>query len=334
MQALQSVICGGPETLKLSTLEKPSPKPGEVGISIKAAGVNFPDYLVIQDLYQARIERPFTPGGEISGVIESVGEGVKHLKPGMRVFSLLPAYGGFATHVCVPAEMVQSIDDDIPFDQGAGFVLTYGTSYYALKDRAQLQAGETLLILGAAGGVGSAAIELGKALGAKVIAAVSSEAKAEFCKSIGADETIIYPADMSADQQRALAKTFKAAQPNGVDVIYDAIGGDYAEPALRNMAWGGRYLVIGFPAGIPSIPINLCLLKSCSVVGVFWGESTARHPELHASNVQALLGMIADGKIKPRITARYPLAEGHKALQAMGNREVTGKVVITMDEMD
>ena len=269
MKAMLSTAAGGPESLILMELETPSPKNDEVLISVKAAGVNFPDTLIIRDLYQLKPQRPFAPGGEVSGVIEAVGESVNGFKIGDRVLAI-PGFGGFVSHICVPANKVSKIPDNMPFEEAASFIFTYGTSHYALRDRANLSAGETLLITGAAGGVGVAAIEVGKALGAKVIAAVSSQEKADFCKSLGADETIIYPSSMDLGAQKALSALVKeVAGLKGVDVVYDAVGGDYAEPFLRSMAWNGRFLVVGFPAGIPKIPLNLTLLKSCQIVGVF-----------------------------------------------------------------
>ncbi len=333
MKALMSTAPGGPETLELIEMENPTPDPGQVVLAIKAAGVNFPDTLIIRDLYQFKPPRPFAPGNEVAGVIEAVGEGVTNVKVGQRVAATLGAHGAYATHGRCDAGAVMPIPDDLPFDQAAGFAMTYGTSYYALKDRAYLKSGETLLILGAAGGVGSAAIELGKAMGAKVVAAVSSEDKAQFCKELGADETVIYPRDLEGrDAQKELSAKFKdACGGDGADVIYDAVGGNYAEPALRAIAWEGRFLVVGFPAGIPALPLNLTLLKSCQIVGVFWGAAVRRDPAANAQNMKEIMQMIGEGKLKPRVTAHYPLEEGAKALTALMNREVKGKVVLTMD---
>ncbi len=331
MKALLSTKPGPPEQLELTETPDPVAGEGEVVIAVKAAGVNFPDALIIEDKYQFKPERPFAPGGEVAGVIESVGVGVTHLKPGQRVIGSL-GWGGFAEKVAVQAARVLPIPDTMPFDEASAFILTYGTSYYALKDRGQLKPGEVVLILGAAGGVGVAAIELAKAMGARVIGAVSSEAKAAFAKEAGADGTVIYPPGAFAkDQSRALAEAFKTATGGGADVIYDAVGGEYCEPALRAMNWNGRYLVVGFPAGIPTPPLNLTLLKSSSIVGVFWGASTAREPELHKSNVRDLFKLHGEGKIKPRISARYPLAEGGKAIRALMDRTAQGKLVIVMD---
>lgn len=330
MKALLSTKPGPPEGLELAELPDPAAGEGEVVIAVKAAGVNFPDSLIIEDKYQFKPERPFAPGGEVAGVIESVGVGVAHLKVGQRVIGSI-GWGGFAEKVKAQAARVLPIPDAMPFDEASAFILTYGTSYYALKDRGLLKAGETLLILGAAGGVGVAAIELGKAMGARVVGAVSSEEKAAFAKECGADATVIYPPGAFAKEQaKALSEDFKQVTGGGADVIYDAVGGDYCEPALRAMNWNGRYLVVGFPAGIPTPPLNLTLLKSSSIVGVFWGASVAREPKLHEQNVRELFALYGEGKIKPRISARYPLAEGGKAIRALMDRSATGKLVVMM----
>jgi NADPH2:quinone reductase len=331
MKALLSTKVGPPEALEYGDAPDPVAGEGEVVIAVKAAGVNFPDALIIEDRYQFKPERPFAPGGEIAGVIESVGAGVTNVKVGQRVIGSL-GWGGMAEKVKTQAARVLPIPDAMPFDEASAFILTYGTSYYGLKDRGQLKAGETLLILGAAGGVGVAAIELGKAMGARVIGAVSSEEKAAFAKAAGADATVIYPPGAFAkDQSKALSESFKQVTGGGADVVYDAVGGDYCEPALRAMNWNGRYLVIGFPAGIPTPPLNLTLLKSSSIVGVFWGASVAREPELHKANVRDLFKLYAEGKVKPRISARYPLPEGGKAIRALMDRTATGKLVVTME---
>ncbi len=332
MKSMLSQEVGGPETLVLSEMPNPEPGKNQVLIKVHAAGVNFPDTLIIRDLYQMKPPRPFAPGGEVSGEVAAVGESVKHLSVGDRVLGMT-GFGGFSTHVVAEAAQVVKIPENMPYDEAACFVLTYGTSHHALKDRAAIKTGETLLILGAAGGVGVAAIELGKAAGAKVIAAVSSEEKAQFCRDLGADETLIYSRDMS---DRAAQKEFSAqikalSGSNGVDVIYDAVGGDYAEPAVRSLAWKGRYLVVGFPAGIPSIPLNLTLLKGCQIVGVFWGAHTMREPKNHAENMGDLFRLYGEGKIKPRISASYPLEKASEALQLLQDRKVLGKVVVTMD---
>jgi NADPH:quinone reductase len=329
MKAMLSTAPGGPETLELTELPQPEPKKGEVRIRVRAAGLNFPDTLIIQDLYQMKPPRPFAPGGEVAGDIDAVGEGVTNVAVGDRVLAMT-GFGGFATDMCIDAGRVMKIPDAMPYDEASCLVLTYGTSHHALKNRAEIKAGESLLILGAAGGVGAAAIELGKAAGAKVIAAVSSEEKAQFCRDLGADETIVYSRDMD---DRATQKEFsneikKLAGGDGVDVVYDAVGGAYAEPAVRALAWKGRYLVVGFPAGIPKIPLNLTLLKGCQIVGVFWGAHTVREPQAHAENMADLFRMYANGQIKPRISARFPLEKAAAALTLMQDRKVLGKVVL------
>ncbi|MBX9745852.1 MAG: NADPH:quinone oxidoreductase family protein [Hyphomonadaceae bacterium] len=331
MKALLSTQIGPPEALEYADAPDPVAGEGEVVIAVKAAGVNFPDALIIEDKYQFRPERPFSPGGEVAGVVESVGPGVTGVKVGQRVIGS-SGWGGYAEKIKLPAQRTMPIPDAMPFDEASAFILTYGTSYYALKDRGALKEGETLLVLGAAGGVGVAAIELAKAMGARVIGAVSSEEKAAFAKEAGADGTVIYPPGAFAkEQSKALAESFKSATSGGADVVYDAVGGDYCEPALRAMNWNGRYLVIGFPAGIPTPPLNLTLLKSSSIVGVFWGASVAREPKLHEGNVRDLFKLYSEGKIKPRISARYPLKEGGKAIRALMDRKATGKLVVVME---
>jgi NADPH2:quinone reductase len=331
MKAMLSTEVGGPETLQLTDMPTPEPGKKQVRIRVHAAGVNFPDTLIIRDLYQMKPPRPFAPGGEVAGVVEAVGEEVKHLHIGDRVLGM-SGFGGFATELVLDAERAVKIPDNMPYDEAACFVLTYGTSHHALKDRAELKAGESALILGAAGGVGIAAVELAKAAGAKVIAAVSSEEKAQFCRDAGADETLIYTREMSdRAAQKEFSNQIKALSGrDGVDVIYDAVGGDYAEPAVRSLAWKGRYLVVGFPAGIPKIPLNLTLLKGCQIVGVFWGAHTLREPQNHAENMGDLFRLYSEGKVKPRISASYTLENAGEALQLLQDRKVLGKVVITM----
>ncbi|MEO1240752.1 MAG: NADPH:quinone oxidoreductase family protein [Pseudomonadota bacterium] len=331
MQAMMSHEPGGPETLKLTEVATPDPGPGQLRIAVKAAGVNFPDTLIIRDLYQFKPPRPFAPGGEIAGVVEAVGDNVSDFAPGDRVLSG-GINGGFATHFIADTARTNKIPDAMPFDEAAGFMLTYGTSHYALKNRANLQPGEALFILGAAGGVGAAAIELGKAFGAKVVAGVSSEEKAAFCKELGADETLVYPTgELDRGAQKELSGQIKAlCGGEGANVVYDAVGGDYAEPAVRALAWEGRFLVVGFPAGIPKIPLNLTLLKSCQIVGVFWGAFTMRNPARNAEYVAELFKFYEEGKIRPRITASFPLEGAAKALELLENRKATGKVVLTV----
>jgi len=328
--AMLSHAVGGPETLLLSDIEMPTPGKGQLRIAVKAAGVNFPDTIIIRDLSHSKPQRPFAPGGEVSGVVDAIGAGVEGYEIGDRVLAL-PLFGGFASHLCVARQMVRKIPDAMPFDEAACFIFTYGTSYYALKDRGTLAAGETLLVLGAAGGIGASAVELGKAMGARVIAAVSSEEKAAFCRKIGADEALVYPKEMDRAAQKAFgAEIKKAAGPKGVDVIYDPVGGAYAEPALRAIAWHGRYLVVGFPAGIPSIPLNLPLLKNCQIVGVFWGAHTAREPERHGQLTDELFALYKAGKIQPKISQTLPVSEAAKALDLIEARKATGKIVLTV----
>lgn len=331
MKAVLSTAPGGPDTLVLQDVADPTPGPGEVVIDVKAVGVNYPDVLIIQDQYQFKPARPFSPGGETAGVVSAVGEGVTGLKVGDRVIGSC-GWGGMAEKLALAAARCIPIPDAMPFDEAAAFIMTYGTSHYGLKDRADLKAGETLLVLGAAGGVGLAAVELGKAMGARVIAACSTQEKVDIAKAHGADDGVVYPAGaLDKAQSKALADAFKAAcGADGAHVIYDAVGGDYAEPALRSIAWEGRYLVIGFPAGIPKIPLNLTLLKSCQIVGVFWGAFTAREPKKNAANIAELLGLYAAGKIKPHVSARYPLSDAGAAIQALADRKATGKVVVTI----
>lgn len=332
MKAMMSTAPGGPETLELTNLDTPNPGPGQVRIAVKAAGVNFPDTLIIRDLYQYKPERPFTPGGEVAGLVEAVGDGVDQFNVGDRVLAG-GLNGGFATHFVANATQVSKIPDQMPFDEAAAFMLTYGTSHYALKDRANIQAGESLFILGAAGGVGAAAIELGKAMGGRVVAGVSSEEKANFCKELGADETLIYPrGELDRGAQKELSTQIKSlCGGEGANVVYDAVGGDYSEPAVRALAWDGRFLVVGFPAGIPSLPLNLTLLKSCQIIGVFWGAFTMRDPVRNAEHTKELFQWYTEGKIKPRITDHFPLVNASAALKVIEDRKAKGKIVLTME---
>ncbi|MDE2597966.1 MAG: NADPH:quinone oxidoreductase family protein, partial [Sphingomonadales bacterium] len=279
MRALRSHAPGGPETLTLDEVDEPVPGPGEVLIAVRAAAINFPDSLIIQDLYQFRPQRPFSPGAELAGVVEAVGPGVTAWQRGDRVFGMM-LYGALAEKVVMPAARVFALPDSVTFDSGAALLMTYGTAIHALLDRGRLQPGDTLLVLGAAGGVGLAAVELGKALGARVIAAVSSEAKAQAARDAGADDAVVYPhAPFGREDSKALSEAFKAAcGPDGAQVILDCVGGDYSEPALRAIALQGRFLVVGFPAGIARMPLNLTLLKACYVCGVFYGSFLEREP--------------------------------------------------------
>ena len=332
MRAVLSKAVGGPETLVLDDLPSPTPGPGQALLSVKACGVNYPDVLIIEDRYQFKPPRPFSPGGEVSGVVKAVGEGVTAVKVGDRVFGNTGS-GGMAEELLAPADRLTPMPDSMPFDEAAAFLMTYGTSYYGLKDRGFLKAGETLLVLGAAGGVGLAAVELGRAMGARVVAAASSEEKVQVAKDRGADVGVVYPrGPFDKDGKKALGALFKdAVGPEGAHVTYDAVGGDYAEAALRASAWDGRFLVIGFPAGIPAIPLNLTLLKSCNIVGVFWGAAVARDPAGHQQNVRELMDLYAQGKIKPHVSARYPLERAGEAITHLAERRAVGKVVVTME---
>ena len=325
LSRMKAVLCrrhGLPDTLELAELPTPEPGPKQVVITVKAAGVNFPDTLIIQNKYQFKPELPFSPGGEVAGVVKAVGAEVKGYEVGQRVIAFT-GWGGFAEEVVADAIKLMPIPPGVPDDIAASFVMTYGTSYHALKDRAHLKAGETLLVLGAAGGVGLAAVELGKAMGAKVIAAASSDDKLAVCREHGADETINYATEDLRERLKAIT------EGKGVDVVYDPVGGAYSEPALRSMAWEGRFLVVGFANGeIPKIPLNLTLLKGCAIVGVFWGEFVRRQPKDNAAELMELVGMMQKGTIKPLISARYPLADASKALQSVMDRKVTGKVVL------
>jgi NADPH2:quinone reductase len=332
MKAILSKAPGGPETLVLEEVADPSPGASEVVLDVMACGVNYPDSLIIQDLYQYKPERPFSPGGEVSGIISAIGEGVTALKLGDRVIGSL-GWGGMAEKVKTEARRCIPIPDAMPFDHAAAFIMTYGTSYYALKQRGRLKQGETQLVLGAAGGVGLAAVELGRLMGARVVAAVSSEEKLALAKAHGADEGVIYPSGpFDKDGEKALRDMFKSAcGPGGADVIYDPVGGAYTEAALRAIAWEGRHLVVGFPAGIPKLPLNLTLLKSCQVVGVFWGEWVRRLPPENAENVRELLSFYAQGKIRPTISQSFPLARAGEAIDWLAGRKALGKVVVTME---
>ena len=331
MKALLSHEAGGPETLRLTDLAELSPGPGELLVRVRAAAVNYPDVLIIEDKYQFKPPRPFAPGGEIAGEVEAVGEEVVGWKPGDRLIAV-PGWGGMAEKIVIPSKIAIPLPAERSFTDGAALLLTYATSIHALYDRGQLQAGQSLLVLGAAGGVGLAAVELGKAKGARVIAAVSSEEKAAAARGAGADEAIVYPrGPFDKDGQKALAKLFKdAVGPDGADVIYDPVGGDYAEAALRAIAWEGRYLVVGFPAGIPKLPLNLTLLKSCDVCGVFWGAFAARDPKANAGHVVELFRLWDEGKIRPHVSATYPLERGGQAIAAMAARQVIGKLVVAI----
>ena len=315
---------GPPESLVLEDVPQFHAEPGKVVVSVRACGVNFPDTLIIQNKYQFKPPLPFAPGGEVAGVVKEVGSGVQHVKVGDSVIAFTGS-GGFAEEVLAEAARVIPMPAGMDFVTASAFVMTYGTSLHALRDRAKLQPGESLVVLGAAGGVGLAAVELGKLLGARVIAAASSPEKLAICKQHGADEVIDYSREDLKERIRALVGE------QGADVIYDPVGGQYSEPALRAMAWQGRYLVIGFAAGdIPRIPLNLPLLKGFSIVGVFWGSFLKHDPKGSQRALIDLLNWFKEGKLKPHISATYPLAQAARALNDVLERRVTGKVVVTM----
>jgi NADPH:quinone reductase-like Zn-dependent oxidoreductase len=320
---------GGPETLQLADIADPAAGPGELLVRVRACAINFPDVLIIEDKYQLKPPRPFAPGGEVAGEVEAVGEGVDGWSVGDRLIAV-PGFGGLVEKIVINARTAFRLPPERSFDEGAALLLTYATSIHALADRGRLQAGQTLLVLGAAGGVGLAAIELGKAMGARVIAAVSSEEKAQAARDAGADEAVVYPTGpFDRDGQKALAALFKGAVgPAGADVIFDPVGGDYAEAALRSIGWEGRYLVVGFPAGIPKLPLNLTLLKSCDVCGVFWGAFAMRDPKANAAHVAQLFRWWDEGKIAPRISATFPLERAGEAITAIAERRVIGKLVV------
>lgn len=333
MRALLSKAPGGPETLEMGELPDPKAGAGEVVVAVKACAINYPDVLVIEDKYQFKPPRPFAPGGEVSGVVESVGEGVTRFKAGDRVMGNT-GMGGLVEKLVMKADNIYPVPDERSFEEGAAMLLTYGTTIHALLDRGRIKAGDSLLVLGAAGGVGLAAIELGKAFGARVVGAVSSEEKAQAARDAGADDVIVYGrAPFSKDESKALADQFKAmGGKDGFQLVYDAVGGDYAEPALRSMGWEGRYLVIGFPAGIPRLPLNLTLLKSCDVCGVFWGAFAAREPERNRANIAQLFDLWSQGRIAPRVTQVFAFEQGGEAIARMANRGAIGKLVVRVAE--
>jgi NADPH2:quinone reductase len=318
--------------LVLQEVPDPIAGPRQIVVRIRASGVNYPDALIIEDRYQFKPERPFSPGGEFSGVVETLGKDVSSHRIGDRVMGF-STWGSMAQKIAVDANHCLAIPDEMPFDVASAFIITYGTSYYALRERGQLGVGETLLVLGAAGGIGLAAIELGKAMGARVVAAVSTEEKAALARRHGADSTIIYPpAPFDSTSRKQAIQLFKeACGPDGANVICDAVGGDYAEAALRAIAWEGRFLVVGFPAGIPSIPLNLPLLKACQIVGVFWGAWLDRNIDRYAQGVQELLGWYLQGKLRPHISVRFPLEKAGEAIAHLAARKALGKVVVIID---
>ena len=332
MRALLSKTPGGPETLAVEEVPDPQAGPGELLVRVCAAAINYPDVLIIEDKYQLRPPRPFAPGGEIAGVIEAVGNGVEGWKVGERVIGVT-GFGGLSEKIVLPAHSAFRLPEERSFEEGAALLLTYATAIHALLDRGRLQGGQTLLVLGAAGGVGLAAVELGKAFEARVIAAVSSPEKAQAARDAGAEEAIVYPpGPFDRDGQKILAQLFKdAVGARGADVVFDPVGGDYSEAALRSIGWEGRFLVVGFPAGIAKLPLNLTLLKSCDVGGVFWGAFAARDPRKNAEHVETLFGLWRQGMIAPKVSATYPLERAGEAIGAMAQRRVIGKLVVTLD---
>ncbi|ALE16998.1 Putative Zn-dependent oxidoreductase [Altererythrobacter epoxidivorans] len=332
MKALRTHAVGGPDTLTLDEVDVPTPGEGQVLVDVKACAINFPDTLMIRDLYQFKPERPYAPGGEIAGVVEAVGPGVEGFAVGDKVLAGI-GNGGLVEKVVVAANRLFPIPDGVPFEKAASLLMTYGTTIHGLKDRGHIKEGDTVLILGAAGGVGLSAVELAKAFGARVVAAVSSEEKGEVARKAGADEVVIYPKDeMDKDASKALANAFKAAcGPEGANIVYDIVGGQYSEPALRSIAWEGRFLVVGFPAGIAKMPLNLTLLKSCDICGVFWGAFTAREPVKYREQVAELFELMKAGKIDPLVSETFPLERGGDAIAKLESRQAVGKLVVTMD---
>jgi NADPH:quinone reductase len=324
---VKAVLCksfGPPESLVMEEVPEPRAEAGQVVLDVHACAINFPDVLMIQNLYQFKPPLPFSPGAEVAGVVSEVGEGVAGIAIGDRALAS-PGWGGLAEKVAVGVRTVIPVPAEVDLVHASAFLYAYGTSHYALKERAQLQPGETLLVLGAAGGVGLAAVELGVLMGANVIAAASSEDKLELCREYGATMTINYDDEDLRERVRELTGG------TGADVVYDPVGGSYTEPALRSTAWEGRFLVIGFAAGdIPKIPLNLALLKGCSIVGVFWGAFVGREPDRHRENVAELVRWWKEGKLRPHVSATYPLEQAGKAIRALADRSAKGKIVVTV----
>ena len=330
MKALLCKEFGPPETLSYEDVDDPVISPGKVIVDIYSASVNFPDVIIIEDKYQFKPSLPFSPGGEASGIISEIGEGVDGFIVGDRVI-VSAGWGCFVEKILVDPSALTSIPDSMDFDTAASFLMTYGTSHHALKDRADLKKGDSLLVLGAAGGVGLAAVEIGNAIGAHVIAAASTEEKVQICRDHGAKDGLVYKTgSLDRDEQKSLSNQIKDLTAGlGANVIYDPVGGDYAEPSLRAIAWEGRYLVVGFAAGyIPKIPLNLALLKGCQIVGVFWGAFKAQFQDQHNDNVADLLKMYDDGHLKPHISGVYDLSNGAKAIKDLAERKAKGKIVV------
>jgi NADPH:quinone reductase len=331
MKAILSTTAGGPETLLLQETADPVAGPGQIVVRVKVSGVNYPDTLIIEDRYQFKPPRPFSTGGEFSGIVESIGRDVGTHRIGDRVMGFC-LWGSMAQRISVDANHCVAIPDAMPFDIASAFILTYGTSDYALRERGELRSGETLMVLGAAGGVGLAAIELGKVMGARVVAAVSTAEKAALAVAHGADDTVIYPAaPFDASTRKEAVRLFKeACGRDGANVICDAVGGDYAEAALRAIAWEGRFLVVGFPAGIPQISLNLPLLKSCQIVGVFWGAWLDRNIDRFEQRARELLEWYRSGKLRPHISAQFPFERAGDAIAHLAARKALGKVVVNI----
>jgi len=331
MRALLSTAPGGPDTLVLREVETPEPGAGRVRLRVLACAINYPDVLIIEDRYQVKPPRPFAPGGEIAGVVEAVGAGVQEWTPGDRAIAVI-AHGGLAEQVIVEASRLHRLPTACSAVDGSALLLTYATALHALVDRGKIATGDTLLVLGAGGGLGLAAVELGALLGARVIAAISSELKAAAARNAGASATLLYPpGPFDAAGQRSLAELFRSAVgERGADVVFDPVGGDYTEPALRAIAWGGRYLVLGFAAGLTRLPLNLPLLKGCDVLGVFYGAHALREPEHNRAAVGRLLGWLLEGRIRPRISEQLPLERAPEAIAKLAARAAVGKLVVTM----
>ena len=330
---MKAFVCkefGPIESHGIEEVPDPVAGDGQVVVDIKATGISFPDVLIVQGLYQFKPPFPFSPGGEISGVVSAVGNGVSRFKEGDRVMGNVGS-GGLVEKGAYFEQQLMPLPETMDFKVAAGFSLNYGTTIHGLKQRGELKAGETILILGAGGGLGITAIHVAKAMGAKVLAGVSSQEKLDLCKKEGADEGIIYPREMDRDAQKELSNQIKEMSDGGVDVIYDIVGGDYAEPSLRAIKRHGRYLVIGFTAGIPKMPLNLTLLKECQIIGVFWGQFAGLDRDINRENFEELFQMHADGKIKPFVSETYPLDKAGEAIKSLEDRKVLGKVVVSME---
>ena len=330
---MRAFLCkefGPVESHQVEEIDDPIAGPGQVVVDIKATGISFPDVLIVQGLYQFKPPFPFSPGSEISGIVSSIGEGVTNLNKGDRVMGSVGS-GGLREKGLYLEQQLMPLPDSMDFETAAGFPLNYGTTYHAFKQRGELKEGESVLVLGAGGGLGITAIHIAKAMGARVIAAASSQEKIDLCKKEGADEGIIYERDMDRDLQKKFSDQIKEVTGGGVDMIYDLVGGDYAEPALRAIARHGKYLVIGFTAGIPKMPLNLTLLKECQIVGVFWGQFAGLDYDENKQNFKELFELHAEGKIKPFVTETFPLDDAAKAIKTLEDRKVLGKVVVSME---